>query len=113
MRGCIYLQRSGKMTEFADAAFKAYWSGNRDISRDEVIAEILDELRLDQAAFFEAIATDEIKHALRSNTAELAQRGGFGSPTFFVNRDDMYFGNDRILLVREALMASSQSGATS
>lgn len=110
MRGCIYLQRSGRLTEFADAAFRAYWSGNRDISRDEVIGEILDELQLDRNAFFEAIATDEIKSALRANTTELAKRGGFGSPTFFVNGNDMYFGNDRVFLVRKALLANSQLG---
>jgi 2-hydroxychromene-2-carboxylate isomerase len=31
------------------------------------------------------------------------RRGGFGSPTIFLNGDDMYFGNDRLPLVREAL----------
>jgi len=30
-------------------------------------------------------------------------RGGFGSPTFFLNEDDMYFGNDRIQLIEEQL----------
>ena len=35
-------------------------------------------------------------------TDELIARGGFGSPTFYVGGDDMYFGQDRILLVREA-----------
>ena len=42
----------------------------------------------------------------RANTDELIARGGFGSPTIFVNEDDMYFGNDRLVLVREALRAS-------
>ena len=43
---------------------------------------------------------------LRASTDELIARGGFGSPTIFVNGDDMYFGNDRLVLVREALRAS-------
>ena len=30
-------------------------------------------------------------------------RGGFGSPTIFIDKTDMYFGNDRLPLVREAL----------
>ena len=34
--------------------------------------------------------------------AHAIARGGFGSPTFFVG-DDMYFGNDRLPLVRDAL----------
>ena len=32
-------------------------------------------------------------------------RGGFGSPTIFVDKTDMYFGNDRLPLIREALAA--------
>jgi 2-hydroxychromene-2-carboxylate isomerase len=46
---------------------------------------------------------------LRSNTDELIARGGFGSPTIFVDRNDMYFGNDRLVLVREALERSLRS----
>ena len=38
-------------------------------------------------------------------------RGGFGSPTIFVDRTDMYFGNDRLPLVREALMRRKASAA--
>ena len=34
---------------------------------------------------------------------ELIARGGYGSPTIIVNGNDLYFGNDRLVLVREAL----------
>ena len=30
--------------------------------------------------------------------------GGFGSPTIFVNGDDMYFGNERLDFVRAAAL---------
>ena len=52
-----------------------------------------------------AMASDEIKGELRENTEKLARRGGFGTPTFFVDDDDMYFGNDRMPLLRAALTA--------
>ena len=52
--------------------------------------------------------TPEIKAKLRANTDELIERGGFGSPTIFVDGDDMYFGNDRLPLVREALARSAE-----
>jgi 2-hydroxychromene-2-carboxylate isomerase len=52
---------------------------------------------------FGVIENPEIKNILRRNTEELVRRGGFGSPTIFVNHDDMYFGNDRLPLVRYAL----------
>ena len=47
----------------------------------------------------------EVKDRLRANTEEVIARGGFGSPTMFVDGDDMYFGNDRLPLVEAALGA--------
>ena len=50
------------------------------------------------------IAQQDIKDQLKANTEDLIRRRGFGSPTMFVNGEDMYFGNDRLPLVREALL---------
>jgi 2-hydroxychromene-2-carboxylate isomerase len=44
-----------------------------------------------------------VKDELRDITQELMDRGGFGTPTIFINGHDMYWGNDRIELVRAAL----------
>ncbi len=52
---------------------------------------------------FTAIPWQAIKDKLKANTEELMARGGFGSPTIFVNKTDMYFGNDRMGLVWEAV----------
>jgi 2-hydroxychromene-2-carboxylate isomerase len=49
------------------------------------------------------IAEQAIKDHLKANTGEVMARGGFGSPTIFIDKTDMYFGNDRLPLVREAL----------
>jgi 2-hydroxychromene-2-carboxylate isomerase len=38
-------------------------------------------------------------------------RGGFGSPTIFVDKTDMYFGNDRLPLIREAVLLRKASAA--
>jgi 2-hydroxychromene-2-carboxylate isomerase len=102
MRGCILLQPQGKLVPFAQALFEAYWRDDRDISNDAVLAEASEHAGVSAAAFFAGIARQEIKDQLKANTDELIRRGGFGSPTMFVNGDDMYFGNDRLLLVREA-----------
>ena len=58
---------------------------------------------IEPEAFFADIDRPQTKAWLRANTEELVERGGFGSPTMFVNRDDMYFGNDRLPLVSAAL----------
>ena len=68
-----------------------------------MIAEVAAVAGVDTAALFAAIATDPVKAQLRANTDELIARGGFGSPTIFVGGEDMFFGNDRMPLVRAAV----------
>ncbi len=103
MRGCLVAHDEGRLPAFARAVFEAYWGRDRDIRQDEVIAELAAGAGLDANALLERIAESEVKERLRANTDELIARGGFGSPTMFVNSDDMYFGNDRMPLVRRAL----------
>lgn len=103
MRGAFFAQECGLIVQYSEALFKAYWGDNRDISDDEVLLSIVKSTGLDPKAFFEAIADQRFKNLLRSNTEELISRGGYGSPTMYVNGDDMYFGNDRLPLVEHRL----------
>jgi 2-hydroxychromene-2-carboxylate isomerase len=105
MRGALVALEHGCISVYARAVFEAYWRDLEDISQDEVLARVADRAGLDRAAFFSAIETPAIKARLRANTDELIRRGGFGSPTFFVNGADMFFGNDRLPLVRRAVLA--------
>jgi 2-hydroxychromene-2-carboxylate isomerase len=109
MRGCIFAGKN--MVPFARAVFEAYWGGDQDISQDAVVAEVCQRVGIDSKAFFAAISEQKIKDALKANTDELMARGGFGSPTIFVDRTDMYFGNDRLPLIREALARRKASAA--
>jgi len=65
--------------------------------------EIAAACRLDSEHILKRAQDDDIKARLKTNTDEVISRGGFGSPTMFVNERDMYFGNDRIPLVEAAL----------
>jgi 2-hydroxychromene-2-carboxylate isomerase len=103
MRGCLVADRQEKLPSFARAVFEAYWGRGEDIAREEVLVELAEGVGMDGGAFLEAIARPDVKQALRANTDELVARGGFGSPSIFVDGDDLYFGNDRLPLVREAL----------
>jgi 2-hydroxychromene-2-carboxylate isomerase len=103
MRACLVLEAEGQLIAFARAVFEAYWGDDQDISRDEVLTGVCRRLGLDGARILAAIAEPQIKAQLKANTDELIARGGFGSPTIFVGGDDMYFGNDRLELVRAAL----------
>ena len=105
MRGCTLALERGCVSRFARAVFEAYWGELQDISQDDVLEQVAKRVGLDCAEFFGYIASPEAKRRLRATTDELITRGGFGSPTMFVDREDMYFGNDRLDLVRRALGA--------
>jgi 2-hydroxychromene-2-carboxylate isomerase len=104
MRACILLAPEGKLTDFARAAFEAYFGRDEDISRGEVLEAVCRSAGVDPARVLSGIEAPEIKAALRANTEELMARGGFGSPTIFVGKTDMFFGNDRLPLVRAAVL---------
>ena len=71
-----------------------------------MLREIVAACGLPVDAYFDKISSAPYKDRLRNNTDEMIERGGFGSPTMFLDRDDMYFGNDRLLLVEAALAAA-------
>ena len=103
MRGCILLDKEGKLLPFATACFEAYWGDDQDISKDEVLTKICERVGVDPQKFLAGIGQQAIKDELKANTDEVIARGGYGSPTMFVDKTDMYFGNDRLPLLREAL----------
>ena len=86
------------------AVFEAYWGDDLDISQDSVLEQACVRVGVEPADFFAGIARPEVKDQLRANTDEVMARGGFGSPTIFVDGDDMYFGNDRLPLIRAAVL---------
>src|SRR6185437_1883200 len=103
MRMCLVLEPQGKLVPFATAVFETYWGDDADISQDDVLRGGCARLGLDADALLAAQGQPAIKDQLRANTDEVMRRGGFGSPTIFVGGSDMYFGNDRLPLVRAAL----------
>ena len=106
MRACIVMDAEGKLVDFAERVFHAYWTEDRDISRDDVLCDIASACGVDAEWLMQAIQQPAIKSALKENTDDAIRRGAFGSPTFFVGAKDMYFGNDRLPLVRRAVLQS-------
>lgn len=99
MRGAFVAIEQDLLIPYARGVFEAYWADLLDISQDDVLAEIVREVGITPDEFFGKIGSDTYKKRLRENTQELVDRGGFGSPTMFLDSDDMYFGNDRIPLI--------------
>ena len=104
MRAVIVSETFDKLIPFSLLCFENYWSKGIDISDLNILSELADTIDIDKEIFQEEIKKQNTKDLLRSNTDELINRGGFGSPTIFINGDDMYFGNDRMELVRKKII---------
>lgn len=103
MRGAFVAMEADLLVPYARRVFERYWSELKDISQDEELERICADVGLDRDDFFDKIGRQAYKDRLRENTEELVRRGGFGSPTMFLDADDMYFGNDRIVLLESRL----------
>ena len=103
MRGAFHFLEKNTLEDYLESVFEGYWTHGIDISNIDTLLKIVEKLGEDQEQYVEVVNSEEAKQKLIENTQELMERGGFGSPTFFVNGDDMYFGNDRIQLLENIL----------
>ena len=103
LRGAFVAIEEGKISAYSRACFEAYWCDDKDLSQEDVLRDVVVSVGMDPQAFFEKIADERVKKMLFDTTGEIIQRGGFGSPTFFLDGDDMYFGNDRLDLMQAAI----------
>ena len=93
----------GNIINYVNSIFYAYWTHGIDISLEENLIKIVENLDVNPNKFLNFIQQQETKDRLKDNTQELIDRGGFGSPTFFLNENKMYFGQDRITLIESQL----------
>jgi 2-hydroxychromene-2-carboxylate isomerase len=103
MRCALAAQEESRVVEFSRSCFQSYWSDSQDISLPVVLRSVCQAAGLRGEHILDRAQASEIKDKLRANTDEVIARGGFGSPTMFLNGSDMYFGNDRMELVEAAL----------
>ena len=112
LRGALMAIGAGVVSEYSRRVFQAYWAEGKDISDDGVLARIAKEAGLAPDTFTDWISAPEAKEKLRSITQEAMDRGVFGSPTFFLG-EEMYFGNDRLVLLEDAMQQAAPSGEKS
>jgi 2-hydroxychromene-2-carboxylate isomerase len=103
MRACLVLQEQGKLIAWARAAFQSYFSAGLDISSDAVLATLCAAVEVGPDWLLTRISEQRVKDALRANVDEAIARGAFGSPTMYLDGNDMYFGVDRLQMLRKAM----------
>ncbi len=108
MRFCCALEDDqAALMRFSRAAFETYFRDQRNLDDPAELVVVADACGLDGKSLAEMTQTQPVKDRLRDNTDEVIERGAFGSPSIFVDKDHMYFGNDQLPLVRARLMAGA------
>jgi 2-hydroxychromene-2-carboxylate isomerase len=93
------------------ALFHAMWVDNVAFASPTEVAAILEAAGVaGAAALADQMDSAEMEAALEAANAAAAERGVFGSPSFFVG-DELFFGNDRLDFLREALKTEAAVSA--
>jgi len=104
MRAATGVQRHSpeRLPAYLDGVFRALWVQPRNLNDPAEVAAAWRSAGFDPEATLALANEAETKAGLRATTDEAIARGVFGAPTMFVG-DEMYFGQDRLDFVREAL----------
>ncbi len=104
MRAAVAVQQRlpERFEAFLTLIFQAMWVQARNLGDPAVLAEVLVAGGFDPQQLLALTAEQAIKDALKANTDEAVKRGVFGAPSLFVG-DELFFGQDRLDFVREAL----------
>ena len=104
MRGAVgvQLRMPARFDAYLRAVFDAMWVDQRNLNDPVVVGTTMHRAGFDPAALLALAGDPAVKDGLRANTDEAVRRGAFGAPTMFVG-DTLFFGQDRLDFVREAL----------
>ena len=94
MRGFLLIKKELQYN-YINKIFDAYWVDNKDMTKEENIISILNQLKIDNKFFFDGISNKKIKDELKKLTNEAFNKEIFGAPTFVVN-NKIFWGQDRL-----------------
>jgi 2-hydroxychromene-2-carboxylate isomerase len=98
----VQLRQPERFEALLACVFKGMWVDALNLGDAAVLGPLLAEAGFEPQALLALAADQEVKDALKANTEAAIKRGMFGAPTLFVG-EEMFFGQDRLDFVREAL----------
>jgi 2-hydroxychromene-2-carboxylate isomerase len=104
MRGAAGLKDDPRYMAYLEAVFDAMWSDPKNLGDPAEMGPVLARAGVAPDEFMSLIEREDVKARLKADTEAAVARGMFGAPTFFVG-EEMYFGQDRLDFVEEALAA--------
>ncbi len=107
LRATLAIPDGPERRKAVEALFKAMWAEPAALGSPADIAALLASAGVvGGASLADRMDSDELEVALDAANAAAAERGVFGSPSFFVG-DEMFFGNDRLEFLRDALKVAA------
>ncbi len=101
LMGAISAQNLGVMSEYIAVVFEGMWRNASPFDKPEVLLKAIENVP--QAQKLVVAAYDgSLREALKANTAQAVADGAFGVPSF-VYKGKLFFGNDRMMFLEEAL----------
>ena len=109
LRAVLWLQsqQPEPVAKFIESTFDAIWHGKLDVTSEADIAKHITGLGIDAQGLFAGIQADSIKQQLKDNVELAVEKGFFGLPGFTVG-NELFFGQDRLMFVKDAYMAQKQ-----
>jgi 2-hydroxychromene-2-carboxylate isomerase len=104
--GLIVASDDGRAADYVKAVYPAVYGEPRNLGQRSELIDVLDKAGFDGARLVERAGASDYAAKLVASTKAAAARGVFGSPTMFVD-GKMFFGNDRLDFVAEALHAAA------
>jgi 2-hydroxychromene-2-carboxylate isomerase len=106
MRGAMGLQmrEPARMVPYVDAIYRAIWVDAKNMNDPATVGAVLQQAGFDAEKLLALAADPAVKDQLKATTQDAVARGVFGAPTFFVN-NQMFWGQDRLDFVKEALQS--------
>jgi 2-hydroxychromene-2-carboxylate isomerase len=105
MRCAVGCASGAEMQRYFDLVFDAVWEQGKNIAEEAELRSVLIQGGMDADLVLSRAQRPEVKQALIQNTEEAVKRGAFGAPTFFVD-DELFFGQDRLLMVEQYARAA-------
>ena len=102
----VQLLHLEKFEQVLKLLFDAMFGTPQNLNEPTVLAEVLKPSGFSVEDIMSMVQSDVVKQKLITETEQAIQRGIFGAPTFFVG-DEMYWGQDRLHFVEQALNKAS------
>lgn len=98
----LQMRSDPRFMDYCNTMFRAIWADAQNMNDPATVASALQTAGFDAPALLTLASEQAVKDKLKADTQAAVARGIFGAPTFFVG-DQMFWGQDRLDFVREAL----------